>query len=657
MKNLIFVLILCIPASCQLAALGAGGAPASGFTAISLDATCNGTGSATPTACSSPMTVTSGDTIVCEASGNGFDPESLYFNDTTNNKFYDNVAQVVHSNNANTAVATAVLANSTGGSITPQVNNFEAVTLNIKCSAFKGTRTTQVLDGGAVNQTNRQTTAAANPTSGTAASPTNNNETVIGAMVRPTTATTSDSAPWVPGSTITAVGSSYPIYDHYQIQTSATSANSPMTSSSVKYVDTQLAILNSSNSAGYRALTGLYGPTTSRTNGASLTAADLNSNTAASTLTDGGWQLTGTAGTYDTSFAPTGTGSIMVNGSAHTFGDAATGMTLVGARQATQYAWTEKVNSQGTPRWLSLFFQLDSAGVSSGQFCDAARLLGGVTDQGMTLQALYTTGNGVYFFLEPFESGGSALLTGFSLDTPYWIQVHAAGVNERFNDIYVSSKSGSTWSQVGHLQYDLLCVAGGAANATCNTPPTAATTTGTGSGASTTLTISSGTGTANGQTVTDPVNGCLPWPTLVESGGGTTSITLSQKPTCSISSTVNFYAAQPNLDAATIGTASSGSTALTVTAPGTGTINVGDLVGGTGIANGTFVAGVTGTAVTLSQPTNAAVSAGVSFWSNSNVTEGEATFGKFSSCTVASSMHFAGFTYDPLGTWGNFEPN
>lgn len=56
----------------------------------------------------------------------------------------------------------------------------------------------------------------------------------------------------------------------------------------------------------------------------------------------------------------------------------------------------------------------------------------------------------------------------------------------------------------------------------------------------------------------------------------------------------------------TTGTASSGSTALTV-ASGTGIV-VGQIVTGTGIAAGTSVAAVTGTAVTLSQNTTAALS-------------------------------------------------
>jgi len=275
------------------------------------------------------------------------------------------------------------------------------------------------------------------------------------------------------------------------------------------------------------------------------------------------------------------------------------------------------------------------------------------------VQADWSTGaSQLSFFLEPYESGSSALLTGFAPDTDYWMQIHAAGVNERYNQLLVYSKSGSTWSLAGTLNYDLLCVAGSASNARCDTPPTAATPTGTASIHSTSMTLSSGTGTANGQTIVDPTNNCLPWPTLIESGGGTTSITLSQQTTCAVSgTTVNTYLAQPYLSAATNGSASSGSTALTVVTPGVGTIVVGNRVGGAGIANGTLVSAVAGTSVTLSQPTTAALSSGgVSFWEEAP-TEGEVVFGKYSSCSMANKITMSGFTYDPLGTWGAFAPN
>jgi hypothetical protein len=64
--------------------------------------------------------------------------------------------------------------------------------------------------------------------------------------------------------------------------------------------------------------------------------------------------------------------------------------------------------------------------------------------------------------------------------------------------------------------------------------------------------------------------------------------------------------AQADVPASTTGSASSGSTALTV-ASGTGIVP-GQVVSGAGIAPGTFVAAVSGTSVTLSQNTTAALS-------------------------------------------------
>lgn len=76
-------------------------------------------------------------------------------------------------------------------------------------------------------------------------------------------------------------------------------------------------------------------------------------------------------------------------------------------------------------------------------------------------------------------------------------------------------------------------------------------------------------------------------------------------------------------DVSTTGTASSGSTALTV-ASGTG-IAVGQLVTGAGIAPGTYVSAVSGTSVTLSAATTAALST---------------TAVKFSNCVAVNCMKF-----------------
>src|SRR5271157_5718674 len=160
----------------------------SGVTPITLDASCTGTGSNYTVSCSSAMTVTAGDTIYCSGSstGDSFDPSGLEFVDNVNG-YYDTLEQIVHPGSSYVEVITAVFQNSAGGSITPYIQNWESDGLNLRCYAFKNTRTTLVVDGGGVNLTKSAT--GTNPTAGTAAAPTNANEVVVGTMVRPSTAT------------------------------------------------------------------------------------------------------------------------------------------------------------------------------------------------------------------------------------------------------------------------------------------------------------------------------------------------------------------------------------------------------------------------------------------------------------------------------------
>lgn len=626
-------------------------------TFITLDATCSSTGTATvtPNPCSAPMTVTAGDTITCEGSTIGFDPLSLYFGDPING-MYDNIQALIHPNAADTWVATAVFSNAAGGTYTPSVYTYEGANTNIQCQAWKGTRTTQVVDSNGALQVTSQAVAAANPTSGTATAPTNANEAVIGVMARPTaSATSSGGGAWSPAGTLTCVTSSYSQCFEYQIQTTATAVNAPFTSASTKWTDAQIPILNTSNPAGYRTLTGLFGvPAIAKTNGATATAADISgaTTTLRSLNTNGNCTLTGTAATYDTSINPTGTGKIMVNGTTHTYGDAGTSLHFAQAATAVNYTCPTRDQIWGNPLWWSAFIRVSSAGTSNGGFCDIARIDGGSLDTQMWLQAQFSTGGQLAFILEPAESGSSAVVSGLATDTDYWIQEHLGGVEERFHQLLIYTKTASVWNLTNTLNYDSLCTSG--ANALCATAPTVATTTGTASSGSTALTVASGTGIVQGQIITGTN---IPYPTTVEAVTGT-AVTLSQKTTGALSTTaVNFYATLTNLVTATNGSASAASTALIVVVPSYGTIAVGNSVAGTGIAQGTFVSAVAGTAVTLSQPTNAASSStGVTFWTNGTNLIAD-NFGKWSSCANIGSVWMSGQVFDPLGTWGAFAPN
>lgn len=663
--TILAILLLSLAAHAQVLQGVVGSYGTSGLIPITIDnggTACSGTGSTQTVACSAPLTVTAGDTIECSGgvSGGG-DFATLYFNDVTNG-IYDNVEGIVHPGGTTKWVAAAVFQNSAGGSITPQVNNYEApAAMNFKCRAIKGTRTTLVLDGGSVNQT--KSTTAANPTSGTAAAPTNANEIVIGAMVRPTTSATTDSAPWVPGGTITAIGTTYPVYDHYQIQTSAVTANSPMTASSAAYIDTQFAILNASNPAGYRGVTGFYGvPAIAKTNASNATAADLNG---ATTTLDtmkvaAAWTLTGTVGTYDTSINPTGTGKILAQGIGHTFGDAGTSIKVTGT--STQYTYNPLLASTGAPLWFSSFFRTAASGTSTGQVCDNFEInTNKTTEDQFFIQFQYDTTDLLRVKFESSEAGASAFLTGLSLDTDYRMQVHVAGSGERFHQIIMQSKSGGVWSNASTLNYDVLCAT--QAVIPCSTPPAAGSGTGSASSGSTSLAITSGTGTIVAGQIVIPQTG-IDYLTAVESVTGTCSssctIVLSQKTSGAVSGTVSFTTKPVNLVAGTNGTGTLGSTAVTIVVPLSGTIAVLNNVGGPGIQDGTYVTAISGTSLTLSQPPKAAfTSGGIWFWAGQSggVNFIDVNFGKWSSCTIGGAQWFSGMHLDSLGAWGAYLPN
>lgn len=660
--------LLCLTASAQIGADMSNTEP-SAAPAISLDASCTGSASLVyGLQCSSAMTVTAGDTIVCNASGFDFAAWSSFITDNLNGT-YDAVMQGPHPNSANSGYLVAIFQNSAGGSITPSLVNYDPFYSGISCKAFKNTRTTFALDGGSVNQTNVQSSAAANPTSGTAAAPTNNNELVSGVVIMPTFQTVTDAVGWLPSGILTGIGvaGAEPLYDHYQIQTTATAVNSPFTSASAKYVDTQLAILNVANPAGYRSLTGVFGiPAISKTNGVTVTAADLDGSTTTLTSippTSGtGWTLnSGTGGTYNTGINPTGTKTIFVQGVTHSFGDAGTSITIGAADTTTNWIWSGYGVNSGQPYWLSFFYRVGSTGISNGQSCDTVQPTNFATDTAMLFQVNYATGTNLGFKLEygAGTSGTSSFAWGGALDTDYFIQLHGAGVNERNNQVLIYSKSG-TWSLANTFNSDVLCTAS-AQGASCSTPSATATTTGTASSGSAALTVASGTGIVVGQVIlgtgiADPSQSGDAWTTVTAVSG--TSVTLSQNTLSALSgTTVNFYAAPPSIRTATSGTATSGSTALTVVAPTYSSITVGDLVGGVGIQEGTIVAAVSGTSVTLSLPTTAALAAGtgVTFWTPTNGLG--FNFGKYSSCSIASAISFSGWVFDPYNDWGAFAPN
>lgn len=639
--------------------------------AITLDASCTGNGTANYLQCSAPMTVTAGDAIVCNiAAQSGGSSLTGTVIDSVNGP-YNLVYATTVAGTANPSFAgVAVLENSLGGSITPIAYYKTAPTTQttINCKAWNNVAASYILDGGAVEQTT--SASVINPISGSAQSPTNNNELVVAYMSRNSaTAPSSGGGSWLPAGTLTVIGGTgMRQEDEYQIQTTASAVQGSFTGNTTAQntVDTQLAILPIGATGGYRSLTGFYVPlgTTSSppSNGSTVTAATLGA--AASYLTSviqfsasPYWTVGGTP-TFDTSVNPTATGRIMVAQSAHTFGDvggsvkytqAATGSSQV------QDDWAD----HGEGDWLWSFYRISGTGIVNNDFCDILDDKGGVTSLEMTTQMKYST-NDVGFILESTDgavvSGSQRLSIGNLVNTDMRVGMHIASTNERYHVLKIQTKSGSTWSDAFTLNYDNLCTQSSQTN--CTTPSPAASPTGTNTSGTTAMTLSSGTGTVNGQIVLDPANSCLKWPTRIDSGGGTTSITLSQPSTCAVSgTTVNFYSKPTELVTATNGTVSAGSTAMTIVVPTTGTIATGQPIGGSGIMPGTIVSAISGTALTLSIPASSAMTSdGVSFWNAASTTRA-INFGRFASCNTAANQWWSGLLEDEAATGAFNNPN
>ena len=573
MKRLLIIVLALISSAFAQYGGDKSGTALSGLTPITLEASCTGHGTTNFTACSASMTVTAGDTIACNVTGNnGGNFLSGAVSDPVNG-FYDNVYGIVHPVGTLSWVNTAVFQNSAGGSITPLLvySTVPSSQATISCYAFKGTAASLALDGGSVEQTTSATVT--NPTSGSTAAPTNNNEAVMACMSRSSaTAPSSGGGSWLPAGTLTVIGSANLRQAcEYQIQTTATAVNGPFTGNgtSIATVDSQLAILQSGQTGGYRSLTGTFvpfGAPGSAPTGTTSAVLIAGATSYLSSINTSGYSMTlgGTAPTYDTTINPTGTRTVMVQGVTHSFGDSGSSITVPGGTASGYYSQQDDIGGTGAPHWLGFFFRAASSGATTNQ-CDNGWISGATTEPQMIWQAGQSSGTGNFTIKMEGSSPtyGSALSSSIAADTDVWVQEHIAGVNERYHQILVSTKSGSTWSLQSTLNMDVLC--SNAATGSCSAAPTAATTTGTASSGSTALTVASGTGIVLGQVVTgagipDPSQTGNPSWTVVAAVSGT-SVTLSQATTASLSSTaVNFYTVPAHFIAGTNCTTTAGST-------------------------------------------------------------------------------------------------
>lgn len=628
-----------------------------GSTPIALDVSCTGTGSTSSSPCSAPMTVAAGDdvTVECGTNNNSFDPSNIVVSDQLNG-FYKNIWGNTHPTNADDWVTTAVLFNSAGGSVLPSCLNFEPNGFVIAAQAWKHTATSFGLDGGAVNQFKSATTAAANPTSSAStAAPTNANELVLCQLVRATAATTSAGTGWTPTGTLTGVTNTLAQYFQYMIQTTATAENCPFTSASAKYTDGQFALLNASNPAGYDALTGVFGPpAAAQTNGATVTAAILNGVSGSLSTISGSngsnWTASGGAAmTFDTSVHPLGTYKLLVNGTAHTIGDAVTSVHIAASSTAAGPEWAPNPGSgnPGTGVWYGSFVRVGT-NATSGENCDVFNLDGTLVEGNFTTQFYYDGTHGLNFQFE-VNQGNSVTATGLfpspalNLGQDYYVATHVAGINEPNDELFILGEATPgtlPWVVVDHFTFP-------------KTGPIQATPTGTGTSGASTFTVSSATGIVVGQSAwsasgnTD--SGQIPLGATVTSITGTTVSISPATLTANMSSTPLIFGGPL---AHTTASTTAGSTTLTVTS-GTGIVagdqGTGQLVAMAGVTTGTWVASGSGTSWVLSQPAAATESTVIAnFWPWQTAGY-EFHFGKYSSCTSTADYWFSGMIIDPYG--------
>lgn len=658
MRLAFLFLFIVTSASAQLnvAFPGPGPIHVSGTIPITLDASCTGTGSASTIGCSSPMTVTAGDTIVvgCYTNGASFDPSNIFVNDVVNG-YYDGVVGNLHPAGSNQWVNVSVFPNSASGSITPFCTNWESDGFGIAAYAFKGTRTTQVLDGAAaINLFNSVGVAATNPNAGTAGAPTNANEAIVCNLVLTSSTATTAGAGYSPAGTLTGVINTMAQYSEYIVN--PVTANCPYGTSVAKtYTDTQIALLNASNPSGYKALTGMYGaPAAAQTNGATATVAILNGTSGSLTplnapTANTWWFLqSGSATTFDTGIAPLGSLKLLVNGVPHVIGDAATSIKVPSANTTTAYAWgTEGLLNNGPGMWLGSFMRIGT-NEGANQGCDTWNIDSSLVEGAETTQ-VETNGSSVIGFR--FEINGGATptsptlfpSTALNFAQDYYVITHVAGVNEANDDIYIFGETTPgtlPWTLFGHLTWP-------------RSGPVRDTTTATaGSGAST-ITVASATGIQIGQTVwsgtTSTATPEITAGTTVTSIAGT-SIGISAPTTTSMSATPVMFTGPV---AATTGSVTAGSTTLTVTS-GTGLVagspGTGQVVGMAGVLPGTLLNSGSGTSWVLSQPaTTTQTSVPVQLWTPQTQHYGF-HFGKYSSCSSSGDMWFGGFIFDPYAT-------
>lgn len=637
--------------------------PGGGFTPITLAASCvlpNSTSGAN-VSCTSGMTLTGAQTIVlgCFANEGAFDPTNVTANDNINGP-YGSVRGSSHPENSNSWVSVFVFENSAAGTIIPECQNWESTGLGGMAFAFSGTRAYQVLDGAtAVNLFNLVSSAATNPTAGSAGSPANANDVIVCDLdLTSSTATTAGSGYSPPG-TLTAVTNNIAAYQQYWIQTTASSANCNFgTGATRTYTDNQIAVMNAGTTGqGYSGLTGFYGiPSSAQTNGGSASVTILNTDNSGSSTTLASdtpgapfFLLAGGAVTWDTSVHPIGSSGVIANGKPHVIGDAAASIKFPSANVTSAYTYAPKgVFSDGNGMWLGGFFRV--ANISgTGNFCDNWNLDSSLTGGNLTWQIYSDTGNPIHFQFERAQ-GNTPTVTGMNpspalnLNQDYYGLLHSAGINEPNDEFFVYYEATpGTLPWVLHDHF----TAPKSGQVRTTTTATQATI------GSLSIVVASATNVVVGQSVysatTSVDTGQIPLGAKVTSVAGTT-IGISLATTASMSATPVEFAGNAAFQTCSV---TGGSATLTCGA-GTGLVagtkNTGQYVGMPGgVRPGTWIASGSGTTWMMSEKAIATLSSQpTQFWNPDGSVLGM-HFGKYSSCSFPGDVWYSAMEFDPFG--------
>ena len=268
MRRILCFLLLCGTAFAQggltisprvTVSKGVSGVPAQTHAATTLDASCAGHGTVTPTSCSGAMTVAGGDVLVATIAQFSFGTVGCYVADNLNGP-WNAVYQGLFNSDTGHWVSGWVLANSYSGQVTPTVTCSGSTSgLDIVAAAFKGASQTtppfgpvdpstisfNPLTGVGVTSTNPCSVFNASACSANFA-PANPKEVIYCGMgnlaVTPTAGTNF--------TLLSSASQTITLWPEYWIQTTATATNGAYTAASDTWFDGCFGVMNAASPTG-----------------------------------------------------------------------------------------------------------------------------------------------------------------------------------------------------------------------------------------------------------------------------------------------------------------------------------------------------------------------------------------------------------------------